>query len=83
MILTAEISMYPMREEFIPPIDAVIERLNTFEDIEVNTFATATIVMGEYDPVFQCLKETIDWSYEQYGTSVFVVKLIPGYPRNT
>ena len=79
MKLTAEISMYPMRENFIPPIDAVIEKLNSYEGVSVNTFATATTLTGDYDVVFNCIKETLAWSHEQYGLAVFVTKLIPGY----
>ena len=79
MKMTAEISMYPMREDFIPPIKAVIAKLNTFAKVQVDTFATATTLMGEFDSVMEAIKETVAWSYEEYGTCVFVTKLIPGY----
>ena len=79
MNITVEISMYPLREDFIPPISAVIEKLNSFENMQVRTFATATTIIGEYDSVMDALKETLAWSYEQFGTAVFVTKLIPGY----
>ena len=68
-----------MREDFIPPIKAVIAKLNTFANVQVDTFATATTLMGEFDSVMEAIKETVAWSYEEYGTSVFVTKLIPGY----
>jgi len=79
MKMTAEISMYPLREDFIPPIDAVIEKLNSFGDLEVRTFATATTLVGEYKAVMDAIGSTIAWSHEQFGTAVFVTKLIPGY----
>lgn len=79
MKLTAEISMYPLNEDFIPPIDAVIEKLNSFPSIQVNTFATATTLIGDYDTVMDALKETLAWSHEKHGKAVFVTKLIPGY----
>ena len=79
MKITAEISMYPLRDNFIPPIDAVIEKLNSFEGMQVDTFATATTIIGDYDFVMDALKETLAWSYEQFGIAVFVTKLIPGY----
>jgi uncharacterized protein YqgV (UPF0045/DUF77 family) len=79
MKLTAEISMYPLREEFIPPIDAVIAKLNSFTEMQVNTFATATTLIGDYDYVMAAIKETLAWSYDEFGTAVFVTKLIPGY----
>jgi uncharacterized protein YqgV (UPF0045/DUF77 family) len=79
MNVTAEISMYPMREDFIPPIDAVIEKLNSFDQLNVQTVATATILIGDYDLVMNAIKETLRWSHAAYGTSVFAVKIIPGY----
>jgi len=77
--MTAEISMYPLREDFIPAIDAVIGKLNSFPGIKVNTFTTATTIIGDFDTVMEALKDTLAWSYEQFGTAVFVTKLIPGY----
>ena len=79
MKLTVDISMYPIREDYIPPIDAVIEKLNSFTDLKVNTFATATTIIGDYDAVMDAIRETIAWSYEQFGKAVFVTKFIPGY----
>lgn len=79
MKITAEISMYPLREDFIPPIDAVIAKLNSFADMRVTTFTTATTIIGDHDYVMDALKETLAWSYEQFGSAVFVTKLIPGY----
>ena len=79
MKMTAELSMYPLKEEFIPPIDAVIDKLNSFDGLEVNTFATATTLVGEFDVVMQAITQTLEWSYENFGLAVFVAKLIPGY----
>jgi uncharacterized protein YqgV (UPF0045/DUF77 family) len=82
MRLTAEISMYPLREDFIPPIDAVIKKLNGFTEMQVQTFDTATTIIGEYDYVMEAIKSTLAWSYNEFGTAVFVTKLIPGYDPN-
>jgi hypothetical protein len=71
--------MYPLREDYVTPIDAVIEKLNGFADVRVATFATATILSGDYEVVMTALCETIAWSHERFGTSVFVTKIIPGY----
>ncbi|MFT4582374.1 MAG: hypothetical protein ACI915_001206 [Gammaproteobacteria bacterium] len=79
MNVTAELSMYPLREDFIPAIDAVIEKLNSYANIKVQTFATATTLIGDYEAVMNAIKETIAWSYSNYGTAVFSAKIIPGY----
>ena len=79
MKMTADISMYPLKEEFIPPIDAVIEKLNSFDNVNVATFATATTLVGDFDAVMDAIKTTLAWSHDEFGTAVFVAKLIPGY----
>jgi len=79
MKLTVEISMYPLQDDYIPAIRAVIEKLNSFAKVEVNTSATATTLVGDFDAVMQAIKETLVWSHEQHGRAVFVSKFIPGY----
>jgi uncharacterized protein YqgV (UPF0045/DUF77 family) len=80
MKMTAELSMYPLKDDFIPPIKAVIEKLNSFSAIKVST---ATTLIGEFDEVMDAISQTLVWSHEKYGMAVFVAKLIPGYdPEN-
>lgn len=79
MNMTVEISMYPVRDDYLPPIDDFIARLNSYPDLEVETTPTATRVLGEYGHVMRVLTETMAQSYETYGTSVFVTKFLPGY----
>ena len=79
MYMTAEISMYPLREDYIPPIKAVIKKLNSFADLQVQTFATGTTLGGEFETVMQAISETLAWSHAEYGRAVFVAKFIPGY----
>jgi len=71
--------MYPLQHEFVVPIKSVINKLNSYKDLQVNTFITATTLVGDYDIVMNAIKETLAWSYEEHGTAVFVTKLIPGY----
>jgi uncharacterized protein YqgV (UPF0045/DUF77 family) len=79
MILTAEISLYPNNQDFIPPIDSFIARLNSYDGVKVQTFPTATIVQGEYDLVMDILKAEMKSHREQHGMGIFVTKFIPGY----
>ena len=44
MQVTIDISMYPNREEFIPPIDGFIKKINKFDHLKVRTFPTSTVV---------------------------------------
>lgn len=79
MILSAEITLYPLQDNYLPIIKATIEKLNSFPDICVSTVPTATILIGDYDLLMDAIKETIKWSYNEYGKCVFVTKYLPGY----
>jgi len=79
MMLTAEISLYPNHENFIPPIKSFIERLHAHSELRVQTFPTATIVMGEHDRVMDVLKVEMKAHREEHGMGIFVCKFIPGY----
>jgi len=79
MIMTAEITMYPFQENFIPPIQAFIDKLAAAESLEVNTYPTCTVLVGEYDVIMDVLKESMAWSHQESGKAVFVSKFIPGY----
>jgi uncharacterized protein YqgV (UPF0045/DUF77 family) len=76
-MLSVELTMYPFNSDYIPPIKAFIEKVNSFDQLEVKTFPTATIIMGEYDYVMDSLKTLLKWSYETQGKAVFVAKFLP------
>lgn len=76
---TAEISMYPLRGDYIPAIDAMIEKLNSYPNVRVETFATATTLTGTLSDIMDAIEDAIGWSYDNYGNAVFAVKIIPGY----
>lgn len=79
MIMTLELSMYPLQEDYKTLILDFIRQLNTYPDLRVNTSATATMVVGEYKDIMQMLTQMLAWSYETHGKCVFVAKFIPDY----
>lgn len=82
MILTVELSMYPLNENYVEPILAFIAELNARKELTVNTTATATTVTGEYESVMLALTELLLWSHQKHGKAIFVAKFIPGFdPR--
>lgn len=78
MKLSVELTMYPFNGDYIPRIQHFIEKLNTYADITVQTFPTATIVMGDYDTVMDVIKDMLKWSNETHGKAAFVAKFLPG-----
>jgi len=83
MKLVAEISMYPLKEQYIPPIQEFIDRLNTYQSIKVVTTATSTTVSGEYLSTMQLLAEEMQRSHQKIGQAIFVCKFLNGDKMST
>jgi uncharacterized protein YqgV (UPF0045/DUF77 family) len=75
MNISVDISYYPLKEEFIPPIKSFIDRLNRYEGLRVQTDGMSTQVFGDYDLVFDTLKTEIRNAFE-VSHSVFIMKVI-------
>jgi len=75
MKTSVEISYYPLSEEYIPPIQDFIDRLNTYKEIVVETNGMSTQVFGEYDVLMAILVKEMKKSM-QLPSSVFVMKVI-------
>lgn len=82
MKLSVEISMYPLREHFIPAIDEFIAQLNQEGAVEVKTNSMSTQLFGEYEQVMALLQSAIKRSFERYNRVVFATKFIHGDTRN-
>ena len=78
MKLSVEISMYPLKDEFIPAIQHFIDRLNTHPELQVRTNTMSTQIFGDYELVMDVLKKEMRLSYEQFGRAIFVCKFIDG-----
>ena len=77
--MTAELSLYPFNETYIPPIKAFIENLNRVEGLHVETHATCTIISGEDQLVFDTLRDGLRLSLSEHGKIVLVSKFLPGH----
>ena len=78
MKLTAELSLYPLQEDYIPIIKSFIARCHDEEGITVVGNAMSTQLCGDYDRVFALVAEALRDSTERYGKQVLVCKFIPG-----
>lgn len=79
MLVSVDISLYPTQADFIPPIQDFIDQLNQYTDVTIQTFATATVIMGDFDRVMDILKIEMKAYREKHGMGVFVTKFLPGY----
>jgi len=73
-----EISLYPLDSNYIPPIKAFIDRLNTYADIKVITNAMSTQISGEHQRLFEILAKETATTFSEAGRKVFVMKLLGG-----
>jgi uncharacterized protein YqgV (UPF0045/DUF77 family) len=78
MKLVAEISMYPLNEQYIEPIQTFIDRLNGYANLHVVTSATNTVVSGDYLPTMEVLAKEMQRSHEEVGQAIFVCKFLNG-----
>jgi uncharacterized protein YqgV (UPF0045/DUF77 family) len=76
MNIGVEISLYPLRNDYIPPIRGFIERLNADHRFKVITHDMSTQVFGEYDDVMSALTREIKPTFENDGKSIFVMKVL-------
>lgn len=76
MQVMVELSLYPLVNEFIPPIKGFIERLNTYQELTVVTCSTSTQVTGDYQSVMRILGTEMQRVHEDVGQAVFVAKFL-------
>ncbi len=77
MKLTAELSLYPVQENYIEVIQAFIDAVRAYPDLQVVTNAMSTQVCGDYTQVFELVSEALAASMRRFGKQVLVVKFIP------
>ncbi len=75
MIISAEISYYPLKDKYLVPIQQFIDRIDAYSELFVRPNGMSTHVIGEYDQVFLALTTEIKRAFE-VPDSVFVIKLL-------
>jgi len=76
MQVMVELSLYPLVNDYIGPIKAFIERLNSYSNLTVITCSTSTQVHGDYTEVMQVLGVEMQRTHQEVGQAVFVAKFL-------
>jgi len=76
MIITAEISLYPLVEEYESVIINFIKALKVEKTLKVTTHAMSTYVIGENNIVFKAISNALELSNSEVETLSLVIKLI-------
>lgn len=76
MDIAVEISLYPLANEYIPAIQACIDRLNAHAGLKVLTNSMSTQIFGEYQQVMRVLTQEMHATFAAESKSVFVLKVL-------
>ncbi len=76
MKISVEISMYPLTQNYEPPILAFLEDLNLHKGIEVQTNGMSTQLFGDYDIVMGILTKDIKTAFEKEDKISMVMKIL-------
>ncbi|HVN45930.1 MAG TPA: hypothetical protein VMT66_11930 [Steroidobacteraceae bacterium] len=84
MDIGVEISLYPLKEEFVPAIHDFLGRLNRVEGVRVVTNSMSTQLFGPYDAIMQLLSAELRSTFEALAAArekaVFVMKVLGPLP---
>lgn len=76
MQVAVDISLYPLADDFLPPIQDFIQHLNEYKSIEVLTNPMSTQIRGEYDDVMAALTEAMKKTFEETPKAVFATRIL-------
>ena len=77
MRLTAELSLYPLCEDYENIVLAFIETLISEHPVSAVTNSMSTQLTGDSDAVFAAIAQALEQSYDKFGKQVLVAKFIP------
>ena len=77
MKLTADLSVYPLREDYKVAVLGFIDELLQDQQVVAVTNSMSTQVSGEDEAVFKAIQAALKVSYERFGRQVLVAKCIP------
>jgi len=78
MKISIEISLYPLDQNYIPPIQAFIDRLNTYAELTVIENTMSTQVYGEYARVLEIVNSEMQRTHQHTPKAAFMLKVLNG-----
>ncbi len=76
MRITAEISFYPLADDYAAAISGFLDRMAAHPGIRLETNPVSTRVFGEHALVMDALRDEMARAFEEHATSIFVCKII-------
>ena len=81
MQISIEVSLYPLSENFISPIENFISCLKKYDSIEVRTNNMSTQLFGEFDDIIKILTVEMEKTFKNETNSAFSLKIDNGDSR--
>jgi len=76
MRITAEISLYPLQDEFLPPIQSFVRAIQDSPGLEVTVNQMSTQLSGELHDVSQALERALEASFLSGKPQALVAKFL-------
>ena len=76
MKIAVDISLYPLADDFLSPIEEIVERLNARDDVSVQTNRMSTQIVGEYETVMTLLQDELQRCFNRVPKAVFAIKIL-------
>lgn len=77
MIVTVEISLYPLQEDYKNAIITFLNKMRGHKDIVCRTTEMSTLIKGEWSEVMSILEKELGVVFNAVGNSSTVLKIIP------
>jgi uncharacterized protein YqgV (UPF0045/DUF77 family) len=85
MDIGVEISLYPLKNDFVPEIRAFLARLHQDPHLKIVTNSLSTQVFGAYEEVMEALRRELRPTFESLAKEshkgVFVMKVLGPLPQ--
>ncbi|MGB6605738.1 MAG: hypothetical protein WA747_15560 [Steroidobacteraceae bacterium] len=84
MDIGVEISLYPLKAQYVPEIHRFLEQVSADRQLRVVTNSMSTQVFGGFEPVMDTLRRALHATLEPMGAgperAVFVIKVFGPLP---
>jgi uncharacterized protein YqgV (UPF0045/DUF77 family) len=84
MDIGVDISLYPLKAEYVPDIHRFLEHVNADRRLRVVTNSMSTQVFGGFEPVMDTLRQALHATFEPLAAgrerAVFVIKVFGPLP---
>ena len=76
MRITAELSLYPLRDDYIPAVQSFVHAVHDTPDLEIRVNQMSTQLTGELADVCRAVESALQRSFENGGPQTLVAKFL-------